>query len=167
LKKQDNLSPSRLFSLVIVGIIVIACLIWLYSQDPVKVMLWLIGAGLYLGIILFLIALLIIPALISERKNELYQAQELERLKQHQARFYCHICGKPSPRPRSSGHWEQDGENGRLYSEFFVIDYINYNEPTELVQCARCRNWTCPNADPPHLENGVCKKCSEYTHEQV
>ena len=111
-----------------------------------------------MGIILLLLALLLIPALISERKNELYQAQEPERLKQHQARFYCHICGKPSPRP--SGYWDQDGENGHLYSEFFVIDY---NEPTELVRCARCQNWTCSNADPPHLENEVCKKCLENT----
>ena len=155
LKKRGNLSPSRLVSLAIMGIVVIACLIWLDSQDPGKVMNWLIGAGLSLGIILLLLSLLITPALISERKNEL-------RLKEHQTRFYCHICGKPSPQP--SGYWEQDGENGRLYSEFFVIDY---NEPTELVRCARCRNWTCPNANPPHLENGVCKKCLENTPDLV
>ncbi len=83
-------------------------------------------------------------------------------MKQHQARFYCHICGKPSPQPDQ--YWDEYGENGQLYSSFLVTDY---NKPTELVQCAQCQKWTCPNADPPHLENGVCKKCLENPPEQV
>ncbi len=143
-------------------IIVIACLIGLYFQDPVKVLKWLIGAGLYLGIILLLLALIIVPALIEEKKSKKFQVQHQELLKQHQARFYCHICGKPSPKPYE--YWDQDGEDGHLYSEFLVVDY---DKPTELVTCARCWRLTCPNADPPHMENGVCKKCLENTPEQV
>jgi hypothetical protein len=124
---------------------------------------WLTGIGIFLGVILLLLGLVTIPALVSERKNKLFQIQSQERLKQHQARFYCHICGKPSPKPYE--YWDQDGDDkGHLFSEFLVLDY---NKPTELVQCAQCQKWTCPNADPPHLENGVCNKCLENTPEQV
>ena len=111
--------------------------------------------GVCLGAVLLVFIVGAIDGVVNERKNEIYQAQEPERLKQHQARFYCHICGKPSPRQYE--YWDQDGDDkGHLFSEFLVVDY---NKPTELVQCVRCQKWTCPYGDPPHMENGVCSKC--------
>lgn len=160
MEKQEG--PFRLVCLMITIIVVFAYLVRLYLQNPVQVLVWLIGIGIFLGVILLLISLVTIPALVSERKNKLFQAQSQERLKQHQARFYCHICGKTSPKPNE--YWDQDGDDkGHLFSEFLVSDY---NKPTELVQCARCQKWTCPNANPPHMENGVCKKCLENTPER-
>lgn len=164
MEKKDV--PFRLVFIVIISIIVFSCLIWLYNQSQNEVLRWLLTIGICLGVVwlVFLAGSIygVVSIAIDERKNRIYQAQEPERLKQHQARFYCHICGKPSPRPDQ--YWDQYGENGQLYSEFLVTDY---NKPTELVQCAKCQKWTCPNADPPHLENGVCKKCLENTREQV
>ncbi|OQA23188.1 MAG: hypothetical protein BWY63_00403 [Chloroflexi bacterium ADurb.Bin360] len=154
MKKQDI--PFRLVFLVILTMFAFACLIWLYTQNLEGVLQWLPTLGLCLGAG-WLIALAgIINGVVAERKSRRYQAQEPERLKQHQARFYCHICGKPSPRPYQ--YWDDYGENGQQYSSFLVTDY---NKPTELVPCARCQKWTCPNADPPHMENGICENCLE------
>jgi len=158
MEKKDF--PFRLVFIVIVSIIVFSFLIWLYNQSQNEFLRQLLTIGICLGVVwLFFLVMAIygiVSNAINERENRIYQAQEPERLKQHQARFYCHICGKPSPQPDQ--YWDEDGENGRLYSAFLVTDY---NKPTELVQCSRCQKWTCPNAVPPHMENGVCKNCLE------
>jgi hypothetical protein len=153
--------PFRLVFFMIMTIIVFSCLIGLYFHSPNGVLHWLTTIGICLGVVWLVFLAGVIIGVVDERKQRIYLAQEPERLKQHQARFYCHICGKPSPKPDQ--YWDNDGENGRLYSSFLVTDY---NKPTELVQCAKCQKWTCPNADPPHLENGVCKKCLENAPEQ-
>jgi hypothetical protein len=160
MEKKDD--PFRPVYFVITIIVAFACLVGLYSQNPDRLLELLTGVGICLGIVLLVFIAGTISAVVNEKKNRIYQAQEPERLKQHQARFYCHICGKPSPQPYQ--YWDDYGENGQLYSSFHVTDY---NQPTELVQCAKCQKWTCPNADPPHLENGVCKKCVENTSEQA
>ncbi len=158
--------PFRLVFVVSMTIIVFSGLIWIYIQRPEGVLHWLATIGICVGAVwlVFLAGAIhgIVNAVVTERKNRIFQAQEPERLKQHQARFYCHICGKPSPGPYQ--YWDDYGENGQQYSSFHVTDY---NMPTELVQCARCHKWTCTNADPPHLVNGVCIKCLEQTPEQV
>jgi hypothetical protein len=160
MEKKDD--PFRPVYFVITIIVAFACLVGLYSQNPDRLLELLTGVGICLGIVLLVFIAGTISAVVNEKKNRIYQAQEPERLKQHQARFYCHICGKPSPQPYQ--YWDDYGENGQLYSSFHVTDY---NQPTELVQCAKCQKWTCPNAEPPHLENGVCKKCVENTSEQA
>ena len=164
MEKKDV--PLRLVFFVIMTIIVFLCLIGLYFQSANGVLHWLTTIGICLGVVwLFFLAITIygvVSNAINERKKRIYQAQEPERLKQHQARFYCHICGKPSPKPDQ--YWDSYGENGQEWYSYHVTDY---NKPTELVQCAKCQKWTCPNADPPHLENGVCKKCVENAPEQV
>lgn len=156
MKKEDL--PFRFVFIVIVSMIVFSCLIWLYNQSQNEVLHQLLTYGICLGVVwlVFLAGAIysVVSYAVDERRSRIYQAQEPERLKQHQARFYCHICGKPSPQPYQ--YWDDYGENGRLYSSFLVTDY---NKPTELAQCARCQKWTCPNADPPQMENGVCKKC--------
>ena len=154
--------PFRLVFFVMMGMLFFTCLIWLNIQSPDGVLHWLSPIGICLGAV-WLVALAgMIFGVVNERKMRLQQAQESERLKQHQARFYCHICGKPSPRPYQ--YWDDYGENGQLYSSFLVTDY---EKPTELVQCARCQKWTCPNADPPHMENGICENCFEDPPAQV
>ena len=158
MEKKDD--PFRPVNFVITIIIAFICPVGLFFQNPTVVLDCLTSVGIFVGIVLLVFIAGGIYGVVKERKSRLYQAQEPERLKQHQARFYCHICGKPSPQPYQ--YWDQYGENGQLYSSFFVTDY---NQPTELVQCAQCQKWTCPNADPPHLENGVCKKCLENTPE--
>jgi hypothetical protein len=160
MEKKDV--PFRLVFFVIMTIIVISCLIGLYFQSPNGVLNWLITIGVCLSVVWLVFLAVAGHGVIDERNNEINQAQESERLRQHQARFYCHICGKPSPQPDK--YWDNDGEDGKLYSSFFVTDY---NKPTELVQCAKCQKWTCPNADPPHLENGVCYKCLENPPKQI
>ena len=162
IKMEKKDFPFRLVFFVIMTIIVFSCLIGLYFQSQNGVLHWLTTIGICLGVVWLVFLAGAIYGVVDERKNRIYQAQEPERLKQHQARFYCHICGKPSPQPDQ--YWDQYGENGQLYSSFLVTDY---NKPTELVQCAKCQKWTCPTADPPHLENGVCKKCLENIPEQV
>jgi hypothetical protein len=161
IKMEKKDSPFRLAFFVIMTIIVFAFLIGLSFQFQNGVLHWLATIGVCLAVpwLVFLAGL--IYGVFIERKNRIYQAKEPERLKRHQARFYCHICGKPSPQPYR--YWDDYGENGQLFSSFFVTDY---NKPTELVQCARCQKWTCPDADPPHLVNGVCIKCLEHTPEQ-
>ena len=154
MEKKDV--PFRLVFIVIMTIIVFSGLIGLYFQSPNGIIHWLTTIGICLGVVWLGFLVVAIYGFVDERKNRIYQAQEPERLKQHQARFYCHICGKPSPQPYQ--YWDDYGENGQLYSSVLVTDY---DKPTELVQCARCQKWTCPNADPPHLENGVCEKCLE------
>lgn len=154
-------SPFRLIFVVLITIIVFAGLIGLYLQSPDGVLHWLATIGICGGVVWLIFLAGAIYGVIEERKNRLHQARAAERLKRHQARFSCHICGKPSPQPYQ--YWEEDGENGRLYGSFLVTDE---DKPTDLVQCARCRQWTCSNADPPHLENGVCKKCLEQPPEQ-
>ena len=154
MKKKEV--PFRLIFIVMMTIVVFSLLIWLYLQNPTGVWHWLTTIGIILGVVWLIFLAGAIYGDVAERKNRAYQAQEPERLKQHQARFYCHICGKPSPQPYQ--YWEDNAVNGRLYSSFLVTDY---NRPTRLVQCARCQKWTCPDADPPHLENGICKKCLE------
>ena len=115
-------------------IVVFAFLIWRYFHDPGGFWDWLTLAGVCLSVALLLIVIGVIYGVVNEIKIKQYQAQEPERLKQHQARFYCYICGKPSPQPYQ--YWDNYGENGQLYSSFLVTDY---NKPTELVQCARCQ----------------------------
>lgn len=159
MKKKEV--PFRLIFIVMMTIVVFSLLIWLYLQNPTGVWHWLTTIGILLGVVWLIFLAGAIYGDVAERKNRAYQAQEPERLQQHQARFYCHICGKPSPQPYQ--YWEDNAVNGRLYSSFLVTDY---NRPTGLVQCARCQKWTCPDADPPHLENGICKKCLEHTPEQ-
>ncbi len=158
--------PFRLVFIVIISIIVFSCLIWLYNQSQNEVLQQILTYGICLGVIwLAFLAMTVygvVSTEINERKDRIYQAQEPERLKQHQARFQCHICGKPSPKPYQ--YWDDYGENGQCYSSFLVVDY---NVPTELVQCARCQKWACPNADPPHMENGVCETCLENPPAQV
>ena len=151
--------PIRLVYFAITIIIVVACLVWLYLQNPNGILSWLFSAGICFVVVMLIFFTGAIYGVVDERKNRIYQAQEPERLKQHQARFYCHICGKPSPQPYQ--YWDQYGEDGHLYSSNLVTDY---DKPTELVQCARCQKWTCPNADPPHMEHGVCKNCLENIH---
>jgi hypothetical protein len=160
MEKKDD--PFRPVYFVITIIIAFPCLVGLPIQNQNEFLDWVTTVGICLGIVLIVFIAGTIYAVINERKNKQYQAQEPERLKQHQARFYCHICGKPSPQPYQ--YWDEYGEGGHLYSSFLVTDY---NKPTELVQCARCQEWTCSNADPPHIENGVCKKCSENSPEQM
>ena len=164
MEKKDV--PFRLTYVVIVSILVFSCLIWIYNQCQNEVLRRLLSYGICLGVgwLIFLVMVIysVISNVIDERRNRIYQTQEPERLKQHQARFYCHICGKPSPQPYQ--YWDDYGENGQLYSSFLITDY---NNPTELAQCARCQKWTCSNADPPHLENGVCNKCLENAPKQV
>jgi hypothetical protein len=160
MEKQEF--PFRLVYFVITIIVIFACLIGLYLQNPDGFWNWLTVAGVFLSVVLLVFTIGAIYGTVNEIKNKKFQEQSGERLKQHQARFYCHICGKPSPQPYQ--YWDQNGEDGHLYSEFLVTDV---DKPTELVQCARCQKWTCPDADPPHLENGVCKKCLENTPEQV
>lgn len=154
--------PFRFFFIVIISIFIFSCLIWLFYQIENSVLqtLWAYGICLGAGWIMVLIGM--VSSAVNERKSRIYQAQEPQRLKQHQARFYCHICGKPSPKPYE--YWDSYGENGQEWYSSYVTDY---NKPTELVQCAKCQKWTCPSADPPHFENGVCKKCSENPPEQV
>ena len=159
---EEKDEPFRPFYLAITIIVVLACLAGLFFQIPDRFLEWLTGVGICFGIVLLVIIAVIISELVNEKINKIDQAKEPERLKQHQARFYCHICGKPSPKPDQ--YWDGYGENGQQYSSFFVTDY---NKPTELVQCAKCQKWTCPNADPPHMENGICKKCLENTPEQA
>lgn len=154
--------PLRLVFFVIMTIVVFSFLIVLNIQSPNRVLHWVTTIGICLGVVWLVFLGGAIYGIVDERKDRRYQAQEPERLKQHQARFYCHICGKPSPQPYQ--YWDEYGENGQLYSSSLIIDY---KKPTELVQCVKCQKWTCPNADPPHLENGVCKKCLENTPEQV
>jgi len=160
MKKQDF--PFRVVFIVIISIYVFSCLIWLYNQRQNEGFHQLLAYGICLGAIWIVILVCSIYSIVSnavdERRNRKYQAQEPERLKQHQARFYCHICGKPSPQPYQ--YWDSQGENGQLYSSFLVMDY---NKPTELVQCVRCHKWTCT----AHMENGVCKKCLENPPESV
>jgi hypothetical protein len=158
MEKKDI--PFRLVFFVIMTIIVLSCLIWLNFKSPIGIVNTLTTIGICFGVGWLIILFGTIYYLIDERKKRIIQAQEPERLKQHQARFYCHICGKPSPKPYQ--YWDDDGENGQIFSSLCVVDY---NTPTELVQCAQCHKWTCPNADPPHLENGVCKKCLEHRPE--
>ena len=164
MKKEDF--PFRLAFIVIITMIVFSCLIWLYNQSQNEVLHQILTYGICLGVLwlIFLAGVIYsgVSGFVDERRNRIYQAQEPERLKQHQARFHCHICGKPSPQPYQ--YWDDYGENGQCYSSFLVVDY---NKPTELAQCARCLKWTCPNADPPHMENGVCKKCVENPPAQV
>ncbi len=164
MKKEDF--PFRLVFIVIISMIVFSCLIWLYNQSQNEVLHYLLTYGICLGVVwlVFLAGTVysVVSYAVDERRSRIYQAQEPERLKQHQARFYCHICGKPSPQPYQ--YWDDYGENGQLYSSFLVTDY---NKPTELVQCARCQKWTCPNADPSHMENGVCRNCLENPPVQV
>jgi hypothetical protein len=164
MEKKDGL--FRPVFIVIISIIVFSCLIWLDNQSQNEILHWLLTIGICLGAVwlVFLAGAIygIVSNAIDERKNRIYQAQEPERLKQHQARFFCHICGKSSPQPDQ--YWDDYGENGQQYNSFLVTDY---NKPTELVQCSKCQKWTCPNADPPHLENGICKKCLENTPKQV
>ena len=152
LEKKVRPSPSANF--LIMTIFAFPSLADPGFQNPDKVSDWLATAGICLGIVLLVFMVGAIYGVIDERKNKRYQAQEPERLKQHQARFHCHICGKPSPQPYQ--YWEQDGEDGQLYTSFLVTDY---ERPTGLVQCARCQEWTCPDADPPHMEHGICKNC--------
>jgi hypothetical protein len=158
MEKKDI--PFRLVFVVILTIIVFSCLIWLNFQNPSGVLRWLTTIGTCFGVGWLVFLAGTIYSVVNERRIRNDQAQEPERLKRHQARFYCHICGKPSPKPYE--YWDDYGENGQQYSSFLITDY---DKPTELVQCAICRKWTCPNADPPHLENGVCKKCLENTRE--
>jgi hypothetical protein len=157
--------PFRPVFIVIISIIVFSCLIWLYNQSQNEVLRRILTYGICFGAAwLFFLAMAfwgVVSNAINERRSRIYQAQEPERLKQHQARFFCHICGKPSPQPYE--YWESYGENGQEWDSSYVTDY---NKPTELVQCAQCQKWTCPNADPPHLENGVCTKCLETPPKQ-
>jgi len=164
MKKEDF--PFRLVFIVTISIIGFSCLIWLFNQSQNEVLRQILAYGICLGVmwLVFLAGTIysIVSSIVDERRNRIYQAQEPERMKQHQARFYCHICGKPSPKPDQ--YWDDYGENGQQWYAFYVTDY---NKPTELVQCAKCQKWTCTNADPPHLENGVCKKCLESTPVQA
>ncbi len=154
--------PFRLVFFVIMTTIVFTGLTWIFFHSSNGVLHSIATIGFCLGVVWLFFLAIAIYGVVEERKSRIYQAQEPERLKLHQARFYCHICGKPSPQPYQ--YWDDYGENGQCYSSFHVTDY---NKPTELVQCTRCQKWTCPNADPPHLVNGVCKKCLEHTPEQV
>jgi len=157
----------RLVSIVIVSIVIFSCLIWLWNQSQNEVLRQLLTYGICLGVVwlVFLAMAIYMPVSIAvqERRSRIYQAQEPERLKKHQARFYCHICGKRSPQPYQYEGFS--GENGRQYVDSYLV--TDYDQPTELVQCARCKKWTCPNADPPHMENGVCKNCLENSPVQV
>lgn len=166
LKKEKKEFPFRLVFIVIISIIVFSYLLWLDIQNHNEDLQWPLTIGVcFSGVWLVSLAGGIygmVSNAIDERRNRIDQAKEPERLKQHQARFYCHICGKPSPQPYQ--YWDDHGENGQLYVPSYVTDY---NQPTELVRCAQCKKWTCSNAVPPHLENGVCKKCLESPPKQV
>lgn len=152
--------------IVVLSIIVFSCLIRFFNQSDNEGFRHLLAYVICFGAgWLFFLAMGIygvVSAAINERKNRKYQALETERLKQHQARFYCHICGKPSPKPDQ--YWDSYGENGQEWYSYVVTDY---EKPTDLVQCVKCQKWTCPDADPPHLENCVCKKCLENSPDQV
>lgn len=162
MKKQDIRFLPVL--IVIISISAFSYLIWSYNHSQNEVLQQLLTYGICLGAgWLFFLAMAnygVVSNAINERQSRKYKAQEPERLKKHQARFYCHICGKSSPKPDQ--YWDSYGEKGQEWYSYFVTDY---NKPTELVQCAKCQKWTCPDADPPHLENSVCKKCFENTLE--
>ncbi len=121
IKMEKKDIPFRLIFFMILTIIVLSCLIWLYFQSLNGVLHELLTIGICLGVVWLFLLALTIYGIVDEVKNRIYQAQEPERLKQHQACFYCQICGKPSPQPYK--YWDDYGENGQLYNSFLVIDY--------------------------------------------
>jgi len=65
------------------------------------------------------------------------KSQELwkqNKLAEHKAKFFCHICRTPSSGP---GGWDKD----------------SWDSPTGLTMCSICGKWTCEK----DLYHGICK----------
>lgn len=163
MKKKRNPFEGACFWPAIAGILFL--LVFLYFEKHPLHLDDLTCVGIGSGVVLLVFGYWIISGIINMRKR----VKNEKALIYHRDRFYCHICGKPSLGPDWEGDtYECYAEDGSVYQKFWVPNYNkpNYNIPTGLVQCAKCQKWTCSHADPPHLENRVCKKCLENTPEQ-
>ena len=115
-----------------------------------------------------------------KRHLEKLKSEYKERLRKHQQRFRCHICGKPSQGPRRLVYWygpgmgyidyEEKGNRTGHFTEGMVFseedvweldepygDRPDWNRPFGLYKCHKCSRWTC--GDHFHLDR--CQYCWE------
>jgi len=95
------------------------------------------------------------------REEEKLKAEYAKRLAKLQARFRCHICGKPSSKPsekqESTGRLVQHHEFYSGPKEYEKITVEDWSSPGDLIKCDNCKKWTCAE----HIHWGICKKCAE------
>jgi rubredoxin len=88
------------------------------------------------------------------QKEKAEQREHERRVAEHQSRFKCNVCGKPSSGPNAIIS-RSGGEYGIPLSE--AIAGYRYDEPTGLEKCTVCGNWTCLE----HLYKRICKNCAQ------
>lgn len=95
------------------------------------------------------------------KEEEKLRAEHTKRLVKLQARYRCHICGKPSSEPskgqESTGRFVVHHEFYSGPSEYEMRTVDDWNSPGDLERCSKCHQWTCKNC----IHWGICKKCAE------
>ena len=70
------------------------------------------------------------------------------KLQEHQKRFFCHECNRPSSGPfYVDCHWRGDN----------ALGYYDWDIPKDLKQCLNCHQWFCQK----HYHRGYCQTCAE------
>lgn len=80
--------------------------------------------------------------------KESAERRKKERLANHQAKFKCCVCGKPSSGPTKKTTHDHDGPGS---------SYYDWDDPAGLRKCSVCGRWACNN----HWYSGYCKNCGE------
>ncbi|SRR6266516_6655523 len=84
----------------------------------------------------------------SRAAQEAAERREYQRkLPEHQRRFRCHVCGKPSSGPGSL-----------VLTDFPGDDTLDWNIPTDLWYCQICKKLTCSDC----MYDGICRKDAGY-----
>lgn len=78
--------------------------------------------------------------------DEQAQADYARRLRKHQSRFQCHVCGAPSTGPALVKH--SDGALAELEPD--------WSSPRGVERCIKCYEFTCSE----HLHMGICRSCA-------
>jgi len=90
----------------------------------------------------------------TEKQKRRREKEEAEKLTEHQRRFHCCVCGKPSPGPFMGltgvpisdwpGWVDEPGPHWRI--------------PTGgLKKCSQCGQWACEE----HIHKGICQNCAK------
>ena len=80
----------------------------------------------------------------AESRKRKQEEEEKAKLLRYQAKYFCHVCDKPSELSYSANVEDPDLRNWD-------------NGPGDLDKCRICNNWTCWKC----RHHGVCRKCGD------
>ena len=66
------------------------------------------------------------------------------RMSEHQSKFRCHVCGRPSSGPARGPFIEEYSVSGQRIFKKYLME-ANWEKPANFEKCEICNNWTSDN----------------------